>query len=135
LKKHVSAAIMIFFSTISLIILSFMIKKSGIQDLIGNGLALKLLFACAICIALGFGFDIIIRYKAANKNLVMVSVVYWGVAALASRLTATIKIVYVNDISPSLFVSVAAGLISIFALGCIFGFFFFRMYISVYEKL
>ena len=125
---------MLFFSLCILALtLIISMRNNNFMILKREGFFHRVFLACILSITAGWFFDLLLKLKKTRRTFLKTSMLYWGFAALLSRIQIIIGMNY--DFSLSFLFSMIIGLIAIFGLGSVFGFFFSRIYMSVYKRL
>lgn len=125
---------MLFFSLgILALTLIISMRNNNFMILKREGFFHRVFLACILSITAGWFFDLLLKLKKTRRTFLKTSMLYWGFAALLSRIQIIIGMNY--DFSLSFLFSMIIGLIAIFGLGSVFGFFFSRIYMSVYKRL
>lgn len=134
MKKYIGSIIMLFFSLgILALTLIISMRNNNFMILKREGFFHRVFLACILSITAGWFFDLLLKLKKTRRTFLKTSMLYWGFAALLSRIQIIIGMNY--DFSLSFLFSMIIGLIAIFGLGSVFGFFFSRIYMSVYKRL
>jgi len=134
LKKYIGSIIMLFFSLgIFALALIISMRNNNFMILKREGFFHRVFLACILTIVAGLFFDLLLKLRKTRRTFLKTSMLYWGFVALLSRIQIIIGMNY--SFSLSFLFSMVIGLIAIFGLGSVFGFFFSRIYMSVYKRL